>query len=77
MISGVASESGAIIPITKDEQNLVKNRKSNKTTVIIKEVAVNTDNGGSSGGGGGSGIEVEFNTNKDPIKKAQTLILNS
>ena len=77
MISGVASESGAIIPITKDEQNLVKNKKSNKTTVIIKEVAVNTDNGGSSGGGGGSGIEVEFNTNKDPIKKAQTLILNS
>ena len=76
-IGRVGEESGAIVPITKDEKNLVKNRKSNKTTVIIQEVAVNTGDGGSSGGGGGTGIGVEFNTNKDPIKKAQTLILNS
>ena len=68
---------GLIVPISKNEQNLVKNKKSNKTTVIIQEVAVNTGNSGSSGGGGGSGIGVAFNTNKDPIKKAQTLILNS
>ena len=76
-IGRVGEESGTIVPITKDEKNLVKNRKSNKTTVIIQEVAVNTGDGGSSGGGGGTGIGVEFNTNKDPIKKAQTLILNS
>ena len=76
-IPGRKDDMGLIVPISKNEQNLVKNKKSNKTTVIIQEVAVNTGNGGSSGGGGGSGIGVEFNTNKDPIKKAQTLILNS
>ncbi len=76
-IPGRKDDMGLIVPISKNEQNLVKNKKSNKTTVIIQEVAVNTGNSGSSGGGGGSGIGVEFNTNKDPIKKAQTLILNS
>ena len=76
-IPGRKDDMGLIVPISKNEQNLVKNKKSNKTTVIIQEVAVNTGNGGSSVGGGGSGIGVEFNTNKDPIKKAQTLILNS
>ena len=76
-IPGRKDDMGLIVPISKNEQNLVKNKKSNKTTVIIQEVAVNTGNSGSSVGGGGSGIEVEFNTNKDPIKKAQTLILNS
>ena len=76
-IPGRKDDMGLIVPISKNEQNLVKNKKSNKTTVIIQEVAVNTGNGGSFVGGGGSGIGVEFNTNKDPIKKAQTLILNS
>ena len=76
-IPGRKDDMGLIVPISKNEQNLVKNKKSNKTTVIIQEVAVNTGNSGSSVGGGGSGIGVEFNTNKDPIKKAQTLILNS
>ena len=77
-IGRVGEESGAIVPITKDEKNLVKNRKSNKTTVIIQEVAVNTGGGGSSGGvGGDSSMPINFAVNKDPIRKAQTLILNS
>tara|TARA_A100001388_G_scaffold207122_1_gene157733 strand:+ start:1619 stop:3058 length:1440 start_codon:yes stop_codon:yes gene_type:complete len=77
-IGRVGKESGAIVPITKDEKNLVKNRKSNKTTVIIQEVAVNTGGGGSSGGvGGDSSMPINFAVNKDPIRKAQTLILNS
>ena len=78
MISGVAFRDGAIIPIRKDERNLVKNRKSGKTTLIIQEVAVNKSNGGSFGGGGGdSSMAIDFKVNKDPIRKAQTLILNS
>ena len=78
MISGVAYRDGAIIPIRKDERNLVKNRKSGKTTLIIQEVAVNKSNGGSFGGGGGdSSMAIDFKVNKDPIRKAQTLILNS
>ena len=77
-IGRVGEESGSIVPITKDEKNLVKNRKSNKTTVIIQEVAVNTGGGGSSGGvGGDSSMPINFAVNKDPIRKAQTLILNS
>ena len=78
MISGVAFRDGAIIPIRKDERNLVKNRKSGKTTLIIQEVAVNKSNSGSFGGGGGdSSMAIDFKVNKDPIRKAQTLILNS
>ena len=76
-IGRVGEESGTIVPITKDEKNLVKNRKSNKTTVIIQEVAVNTGGGGSSDGGGSS-IPIDFgNSNGDSLKKAQSLILNS
>ena len=68
---------GLIVPISKNEKNLVTNKKSNKTTVIIQEVAVNTGNGGSSDGGGSS-IPINFgNSNGDSLKKAQSLILNS
>ena len=76
MIKGVASESGAILPIRGDERNLVKNKKSGGTTLIIQEVAVNRGNTPSTGGSGEGTMET-FNISSDPIKKAQTLILNS
>ena len=76
MIKGVASESGAILPIRGDERNLVKNKKSGGTTLIIQEVAVNRGNTPSTSGSGEGTMET-FNISSDPIKKAQTLILNS
>ena len=76
MIKGVASEAGAILPIRGDERNLVKNKKSGGTTLIIQEVAVNRGNTPSTGGSGEGTMET-FNISSDPIKKAQTLILNS
>ena len=76
-IPGRKDDMGLIVPISKNEKNLVTNKKSNKTTVIIQEVAVNTGNGGSSDGGGSS-IPINFgNSNGDSLKKAQSLILNS
>ena len=76
-IPGRKDDMGLIVPISKNEKNLVTNKKSNKTTVYIQEVAVNTGNGGSSDVGGSS-IPIDFgNSNGDSLKKAQSLILNS
>ena len=79
MIQGVMSRSGAIVPISRETNNLEMTNKTDRPTIIFSDVGARSSSSPSINAGGGLSSDLVLKSSNDSktMKKIQTLILET
>ena len=77
MISGVMRKSGAIVPISKEKNDLVMTNKTDRPTIIFSDVGSSSSGSSTMSSSGGSTDIQDFKKSDNTMNKIQTLILET